>query len=487
MGGKFLSMLFNSFQFLAFFPLVIIFYYSLPHKWRWALLLAASYYFYMCWKAEYIFLILFSTAIDYWAGLQMGKTTDRQKRKKFLVLSLIVNLGLLFSFKYFNFVNDSVRSIFDHYNLFYGVPAFNVLLPVGISFYTFQTISYSIDIYRGRSAPEKHFGRFALYVAFFPQLVAGPIERSIKLLPQFSKKIEMNGDQILSGLKLMLWGFFKKIVIADRLAMYVGSVFMHPEDAYGVQVLMASFLLHVQVYTDLSGYTDIARGAARVMGIDLIKNFNNPLFSRSLYDFWKRWHISLTTWFTDYLYIPLGGNRVVKWRWYYNIFIVFLISGLWHGANWTFVMWGALHGFFQLMEIWTDKSRKKFFDRIGISKFPTLMKTLGVSAQLAMLSTTALFFGARNISEAFTLIKHIFEIGNVGRTISMFMRNNDYSLGIVLVAALFLVEYLQSKYNLVELLKARSVFMKYPVYMAAIFMILIFGVFEQLEFIYFQF
>ncbi|MEA3444837.1 MAG: MBOAT family protein, partial [Bacteroidota bacterium] len=232
-------MLFNSFQFIVFFPLVIILYYSLSHKYRWALLLAASYYFYMCWKVEYIFLILFSTAIDYFAALQMGKTKEKRKRKKFLILSIIVNLGLLFSFKYFNFLNDSVRAVFDNWNIFYGVETFNVLLPVGISFYTFQTLSYSIDIYRGRSKPEKHFGRFALYVSFFPQLVAGPIERSINLLPQFRKKIEMDGERILSGLKLMLWGFFKKIVIADRLAMFVGSVFMHPEDAHGVQVLLA--------------------------------------------------------------------------------------------------------------------------------------------------------------------------------------------------------------------------------------------------------
>ncbi|MEA3444499.1 MAG: MBOAT family O-acyltransferase, partial [Bacteroidota bacterium] len=235
------------------------------------------------------------------------------------------------------------------------------------------------------------------------------------------------------------------------------------------------------------GYTDIARGAARVMGIDLIKNFNNPLFSRSLYDFWKRWHISLTTWFTDYLYIPLGGSRVVKWRWYYNIFIVFLISGLWHGANWTFVVWGALHGLFQLIEIWTDKPRKRFFDIIGISKFPTLMKTLGVITQLSLLSITALFFGAKNISDAFLLIQRAFEAGYFWHTVSLFVHNNDYSLGLLLIAGLMLVEYLHSKYNLVAMLKSKSFLLKYSVYLIAIFIILIMGVFEKLEFIYFQF
>ncbi len=480
-------MLFNSFQFIVFFPLVILLYYSLPHKWRWALLLLASYYFYMCWKVEYIFLILLSTGIDYYAGRQMGKTSDKRKRKKFLILSLFVNLGLLFGFKYFNFLNDSVRAFFDQFNIFYGVQTFKVLLPVGISFYTFQTLSYTIDIYRGRSKPERHFGRFALYVSFFPQLVAGPIERSINLLPQFRKKIEMNGERILSGLKLMLWGFFKKVVVADRIAYFSSAVFLNPEDAYGIQVLMASFMLYVQVYADLSGYTDIARGAARVMGIDLIKNFRTPLFASSLHDFWKRWHISLTTWFTDYLYIPLGGNRVVKWRWYYNIFIVFLISGLWHGANWTFVIWGALHGLFQLVEIWTQKSRQRFFDFTGLSKFPSLLKALGTATQLFLVSVSVLFFGARNISEAFLLIENFFEYNNIYHTMMLFKRNNNYSLGFIMIVLLMLLEYLHNKYDLFGKLQQKSVLIKYPVYLAGVFAILVFGVFKEFEFIYFQF
>ncbi|MEA3444498.1 MAG: MBOAT family O-acyltransferase [Bacteroidota bacterium] len=441
----------------------------------------------MCWKVEYIFLILFSTAIDYFAALQMGKTKEKRKRKKYLLLSIIVNLGLLFSFKYFNFLNDSVRAIFDNWNIFYGVNSFNVLLPVGISFYTFQTLSYTIDIYRGRSKPEKHFGRFALYVSFFPQLVAGPIERSINLLPQFRKKIEMNGEQIISGLKLMLWGFFKKVVVADRIAIFVSSVFMNPGDSYGVQVVLASFMFYVQVYADLSGYTDIARGAARVMGIDLIKNFNTPLFASSFHDFWKRWHISLTTWFTDYLYIPLGGNRVVKWRWYYNIFIVFLISGLWHGANWTFVVWGALHGLFQLVEIWTHKPRQRFFNFTGLSKFPSILNFMGVITQISLVSFSVLFFGARNISEAFLLIKNCFETNYISRTVGMFMHRPDYSIALILIAVLMLIEFLHNKYNLVEFVKQKSIALKYSVYLAAVFIVLILGVFEQLQFIYFQF
>ncbi len=480
-------MLFNSIQFLIYFPLVVILYYAIPHKWRWLLLVTASYYFYMCWKAEYIFLILLSTFIDYFAAIRMAKMPDKKGRKKYLLLSIFVNLGLLFSFKYFNFINESLRDVFNNFNIFYDVPTFKVLLPVGISFYTFQTLSYTIDVYRGRTQPERHFGRFALYVSFFPQLVAGPIERSIKLLPELRKKVQINGSQILSGLKLMFWGFFKKVVIADRLAIYVGSVFLHPDDVYGPKIILAAVFLHVQVYADLSGYTDIARGAARVMGIDLIKNFNNPLWARSLYDFWKRWHISLTTWFTDYLYIPLGGNRVIKWRWYYNIFIVFLISGLWHGASWTFVIWGAMHGLFQLIEIWTDKPRKAFFKRIGISDKKTLMNGLGVTAQLTMLSATALFFGAKNMGDASTLIRNIADFSHVDQFVTELYKNLEYTLSLILVVGLMSFEWIHAKFSIFKLLAKQHMIIRLMVYAIGILLTITFGVFKDQEFIYFQF
>jgi len=434
---------------------------------------------------EYIVLIMASTAIDYYAGIQMGKTENKKKRKKFLLLSLFVNLGLLFGFKYFNFFNDSIRGIFDFYNVFYDVPAFNVLLPVGISFYTFQTLSYSIDIYRGRSKPERHFGKFALYVAFFPQLVAGPIERSTRLLPQFSKKISFKHAEVVSGLKLMLWGFFKKVVIADRLALFVGTIFNHPDESYGFPIILASILLHVQVYADLSGYTDIARGAARVFGIDIIKNFNMPLFARSFYDFWKRWHISLTTWFTDYLYIPLGGSRVLKWRWYFNIYAVFIISGLWHGANWTYVIWGVLHGLYQLIEIWTDKTRKKFFKTIGLTKFPTLLKTLGVITTLLLVSFATLFFGAKNLNDSFILMQNALHFGTLQGFLAIF--DNELILGIILIAFLMIVEYLNYKYNIISLIGKKHIVIRWSIYIISIILVATLGVFEELEFIYFQF
>ena len=282
----------------------------------------------MSWKAEYLILIIISTIIDYFAAIQMSKQTVSSKRKLYLLLSLFVNLGLLFGFKYFNFFSDSLCTIFDQFNIFYNVPTFKVLLPVGISFYTFQTLSYTIDVYRKKREPEKHLGIFALYVAFFPQLVAGPIERSTRLLPQLVEKYNFNYDRVTDGLKLMLWGFFKKVVIADRIAVIVNQVYSNPNEAAGIPLLIGTYLFAFQIYCDFSGYSDIAIGAAKVFGIDLMQNFRRPYFAKSIREFWQRWHISLSTWFRDYLYRPLGGNHTSRWRWYYNIMIVFLISGL---------------------------------------------------------------------------------------------------------------------------------------------------------------
>ncbi|MBT7491625.1 MAG: MBOAT family protein [Bacteroidetes bacterium] len=480
-------MLFNSLDFLMFFPIVFILFYALPHKLRMILLLAASYYFYMCWKAEYIILILVSTIIDYWAGLQMGKIPEKKKRRKYLYLSLIVNLGILFGFKYFNLFNDATRAVFESFDLFYGIGEFDALLPVGISFYTFQTLSYSIDIYNGSGQVERNPVRFGLYVAFFPQLVAGPIERSTRLLPQFYKKVKFERNRVVSGVKLMVWGFFKKVVIADTLSLYVGKVFMNPDSFEGWHIIVASILLHIQVYNDLSGYTDIARGAARVLGYDLMKNFNFPLFSRSFYDFWKRWHISLTTWFRDYLYIPLGGSRVVKWRWYYNIFIVFVISGLWHGANWTFVIWGVLHGLFQLIEIMTDKSRHKLFKRIGLSKIPGLQKVLGIITTLLLVSFATLFFGAANLNDSFILM------GNAVRGLSFsafwqdFLSDYNLQMSFILVAFLFIIEHMQANYNIIKVVAQKPIVIRWAVYVLLLVAIFNLGEFGEKEFIYFQF
>lgn len=338
-----LVVLFHSLAFLVFFPTVVALTFATPPRHRWALLLAASYYFYAAWKPEYLVLIVASTVVDYAVGLRLAETTGGRK-KWLLAASLTFNLGLLFAFKYADFFGASVQAAFRAANVMVDVPALELLLPVGISFYTFQTLSYTVDVYRGEREPERHLGRFALYVAFFPQLVAGPIERSTHLLPQLKTLPAFDADRVSRGLGLMLWGFFKKLVIADRAAVFVDAVYADPERFGGPTIIAATYLFAFQIYADFSGYSDIAVGTARVLGVELMENFERPYAARSITDFWRRWHISLSTWFRDYLYVPLGGGRVAARQRLFNVAVVFLLSGLWHGANWTFVAWGVFHG-----------------------------------------------------------------------------------------------------------------------------------------------
>lgn len=376
-------MLFNSIEFLLFLPTVVALYFAAPVRYRWGLLLAASFYFYASWKLEYLILIIISIAVDYFAGLRMAGKEERSQRAPYLVMSLIANLGILVGFKYFNFISDSIRAAFQPLNVFADMPHLEFLLPVGISFYTFQSMSYTIDVYRGDRGPERHLGRFALYVSFFPQLVAGPIERSTHLLPQFSEPKRFDYDRATSGLRLILWGFFKKIVIADQLALFVDQVYGAPGEWHGAAVLLASYFFAFQIFCDFSAYTDIARGSARIMGYDLMENFNRPYFARSIREFWARWHISLSTWFRDYLYIPLGGNRVVKWRWYYNLMVVFVVSGLWHGANWTFVAWGFLHGAYLVISLMTRDWRDRAWGALA-AMGGTVRRGIGYAARPAL-------------------------------------------------------------------------------------------------------
>jgi alginate O-acetyltransferase complex protein AlgI len=361
-------MLFNSLHFVFFFPLVVAVYFATPQRFRWALLLGASYYFYAAWRPEYLVLIFASTIVDYLAGLGMGRFEGRRVRKALLLTSIGTNLGILFGFKYLSFFNESVRAVLDQFNIFYGAPTLEILLPVGISFYTFQSLSYTIDVYRGATRPQRHFGIFALYVSFFPQLVAGPIERSYRLMPQFFEQRGFTPEGFSSGLRLMLWGFFMKIVIADRLGLYVEPVYGEPGLYGGTTLLVATYFFAFQIFCDFAGYSAIAIGAARVLGYDLMENFRRPYFAASIREFWGRWHISLSTWFRDYVYIPLGGNRVgATSRWYANLFIVFLVSGLWHGAAWTFVVWGSLHGGYLIVSLATAEVRDRVWHRIAVA------------------------------------------------------------------------------------------------------------------------
>lgn len=342
-------MLFNSFDFILFFIVVTTLYFLLPFTMRWLMLLTASCIFYMYFIPKYILILFLTIIIDYVAGIAMDKYPGR--KKTFLIMSLIANVGILFFFKYFNFFVDNINSIAQLIHWNYSVEGLKIILPIGLSFHTFQAMSYTIEVYRGQQKAERHLGIYALYVMYYPQLVAGPIERPQNLLHQFHTKHQFDFERMLSGLRLMLWGIFKKVVIADRLAVYVNNVYSDSSSYHAISIFLACVFFSIQIYCDFSGYSDIARGASRIMGIELMKNFNMPYFARNISDFWSRWHMSLSTWFRDYVYIPLGGSRVSKLIWVRNLMIVFLISGFWHGANWTFVSWGIMHGILTIITV----------------------------------------------------------------------------------------------------------------------------------------
>lgn len=480
-------MLFNSLEFLIFFPIVIFLYFITPHRFRWVLLLVASYYFYMCWRADYIILIILSTIIDYYAGMKMSAEPEKSKRKKYLALSLLSNLSILFFFKYFNFFNTSARDLFDFFNLSYEVPMLNVLLPVGISFYTFQTMSYSIDVYNGKCQTTKNPGIFALYVSFFPQLVAGPIERSGNLLSQFYKEHKFDTKRIANGLRLILWGFFKKLVIADRLALYVNEVFNNPTEYNGLPVLIACYFFAFQIYCDFSGYSDIAIGSAQVMGFKLMDNFRRPYFSKSIAEFWQRWHISLSTWFRDYLYIPLGGNRVSsKWKWYWNISVVFLVSGLWHGANWTFVVWGGLHAFYFVFSLLTKKYRSFFTNFFKLNKLPTFYKFLQMLITFHLVVFAWIFFRANNIGDAFVIIQNLQSI-SLSDKILINGNLTEFIIAIVAIAFMEIIHLFERGTKLPIYIESKPLWLRWCWYYTMLFSILLFSVVNKSPFLYFQF
>jgi alginate O-acetyltransferase complex protein AlgI len=481
-------MLFNSLHFLFFFPIVVAIYFSINHKYRWILLLFSSYYFYMSWKAEYIVLIIFSTLVDYIVGIQIYKSKNKTRKKIFLALSLIVNLGLLFTFKYFNFFSDSFRIILQQFTITLNPSTIKLLLPVGISFYTFQTLSYTIDIYRGKIKPQKHLGIFAVYVSFFPQLVAGPIERAKNLLPQFFKKQYFEYERVVDGLKLMLWGFFKKIVIADRLSIIVDTIYNDPTEYTGLSLILATLFFAFQIYCDFSGYSDIAIGSSQVMGFRLMDNFKRPYFSRSISEFWKRWHISLSTWFKDYLYIPLGGNKTSIPRWYVNILIVFMVSGLWHGANWTFIAWGALHGFYLIVETTTNPLKKKIISFLGLQKFPNLILTTEICSTFILVNIGWIFFRANSIEDGFYVIGHLFQ--NLSLDLNQGIAGIswvDLIIAFTMIGFMEVVHLTQEHTGIRKMLKNEPLILRWSIYIFMILSLLLFGVFHNAQFIYFQF
>ena len=424
-------MIFNSAEFLVFYPLVLLFYFVLPKKLKWPLLLAASYFFYMIWNPPLIFLILFTTAVSYVSAIIIEKTENKARKKFWLAMTLITSLGVLFFFKYFNFLADSAISVWNFFGGNADDLVLKLILPVGISFYTFQTLSYVIDVYRGDIKAERHFGWYALFVSFFPQLVAGPIERPDNLLPQLKADHKLEASNAFAGIQKMAVGFFKKIVVADLIAEFVNSVYNSPESATGLGIVIASVLFSVQIYCDFSGYTDIAIGCARVMGIRLMQNFNRPYQARSIKEFWARWHISLSTWFRDYLYIPLGGNRCSKARHFFNIFVVFFVSGLWHGASWTFVVWGVLHGVYQIVGALTKKPRERIYKALKIKTESLAFVLWQRFWTFVLVCFSWIFFRANSFSDALLLIQRLFTEWNTG-----FFTETLSSMGITVTAVL---------------------------------------------------
>ncbi len=470
-------MLFNSFAFLIFFPVVCTIYFILPKKFRWVFLLIASYYFYMNWKPVYAILIGISTIITYLCGIFVEKSDTKLRKKIFLVASILLNFGILFIFKYFNFINSSIFTLLDHFHLRWEVPNLDLLLPVGISFYTFQAVGYTIDVYKGSVKAERNLGIYALFISFFPQLVAGPIERAKNLLPQFHEYHKFDVEMVCQGLKLMLWGMFMKVVIADRVAIYVNVVYNNAEHHTGLSLLLASILFAVQIYCDFGGYSLVAIGSSKVMGYNLMTNFNRPYLAMNITDFWKRWHISLSTWFKDYLYIPLGGNRVSKKRNYFNLFFTFFVSGIWHGANWTFVIWGSLHGLYQIIE------KALGLNKIAAVKFNPGM-LIKIVVTFILVDFAWIFFRANNIHDAFYIIKKIFT--NINSSIYIDMKTMFYTaIGLsILVIKDIKDEFFKDKLNVFE---NKHIATRFTGYALVFILIMLCGVFDNSQFIYFQF
>ncbi len=477
-------MLFNSLQFILFFLIVTPVYYLLPHKFRWFHLLASSCVFYMAFVPVYILILFGTIIIDYFAGILIAKT-DGKKRKYYLIISLIANIGVLFVFKYYNFFIDNINDISG-----VNLPFLKILLPIGLSFHTFQAMSYTIEVYRGNQKAEKHFGIYALYVMFYPQLVAGPIERPQNILHQFHEKKYFSYANIVNGLKLIAWGMFKKVVVADRLAIYVNEVFDHQLNYEGIPVIIACVFFSLQIYFDFSAYSNIAIGTAKTLGFDLMINFRMPYFSRTITEFWSRWHISLSTWFRDYLYIPLGGNRISKTRTKINQFIVFVISGFWHGANWTFLFWGFLHGLYVIVE-----SELKTI--IGTFKLYLPVKRILI---FGLITFAWIFFRAENIKQAFNIVGSL--ENNLFQQISNIISNTElarlkllyvnkgsgvFLLSLIFVSTVMFIEWKQKDRSIIHYFHSLSKPVRYAMYFFLIYGSIFFGVFEKNQFIYFQF
>lgn len=507
-------MLFNSIQFLIFFPLVVFFYYLLPFRFRWILLLGGSYYFYYTGQTLYIFVLLFSTGIDYVIGLRMGKTTDARERKYFLILSIFCNVGLLVVFKYLSFFGRVFNEIGGLFGFSTAQPVqsggLDLAVPLGISYYTFKKMSYIIDIYRENREPERHAGVFALYVSFFPQVVAGPIDRAKNLLHQFKEKHTFQYDNVVGGLKLVAWGMFKKLVVADRLALFVAPVFKDPSAFPGITLTAATVMFSFQVYADFSGYTDMAVGLARVMGYRCAENFDRPYFSVSITDFWRRWHITLTTWLRDYLFLPIAysvsrclGNKSFQSKiaqstapeshaYVWGVLATMLLCGLWHGPSWTFVLWGTFHGVYLALSFVTRKKRKKLRKALLTKRgkrraLKKIYRAVRVLVTFSIVTFLWIFFAARSVGDAVYIVQHMFSGWGDWSVVLTGQPLGELMLAFAGILVMLVTEKLQTLEQSRNLFSEKPQLVRWAVYVFWLLAIMNFGVFHDVPFIYARF
>lgn len=498
-------MLFNSTSFLIFLPVVLIVYFIIPDKIKYLWLLVASYYFYMCWNIKYVFLIFLSTVITYASGLLLEKINcandseiRKVKEKKLVVAgSLLINLGILFYFKYANFTFNLVAKGLEVISIQYKAPAIDMILPVGISFYTFQALSYTMDIYRGELYAEKNFFRYALFVSFFPQLVAGPIERSKNLLKQLAVPSRFSFENAREGVLLMLWGYFLKVVLADRIAIFVDSIYGNYANYDGYYLIVATIFFAVQIYCDFAGYSIIAMGSAKMLNIQLMENFDAPYLAVSVAEFWRRWHISLTTWFKDYLYIPLGGSRKGKIRKYINKMIVFLVSGLWHGASISFVVWGGMNGLYQIVGEVLQPFRDRWVKILNLDRNSIAHRLLNTVTTFMLVDFTWIFFRASRLKDAIHIIKRIIEAKQPwilfdGSLYSCGLDSKNFWLMIICICVLLVADNIKlSGIKIRKIIVKQDGWAQILVVSFSILVILIFGIYgtgyDEAAFIYFQF
>lgn len=498
-------MLFNSLHFLIFFPIVISINFLIPKKVRYLWLLASSYYFYMCWNAKYALLLLFSTAVTYLSGLgiwfisntgwEESKTVFWKKACVFA--SVFLNLAILAFFKYFNFGMTSLNRLFALIHIQLNAPVLDIVLPVGISFFIFQALSYTMDVYRGDIYAEKNFFRYALFVSFFPQLVAGPIERSKNLLKQLAVPRPFSFANFQKGFLLMLWGFFLKLVVADRLAIFVNTVYNDSDRYYGVYLVLATCMFAFQIYCDFYGYSTIASGAAKILGIDLMENFRAPYLNTSVATFWRDWHISLTSWFKDYLYIPLGGSRKGTLRRHLNRIIVFFVSGLWHGASWTFVIWGLLNGMYQVMDDILKPVRDRVVSVLRINRASFAHRCLQMLMTFILIGISWVFFRANSVSHAFDIFSSMLHNQNVwilfdGSVFNCGLDAANFNVLIVSLGILLFADVCKRRnISVSDVIIRQDAWARWLVIVAGVCSILIFGIwgsgYDAASFIYFQF